>query len=183
MKTMLLSILDHFPWLKKLMKRVRNYLLPSSNVSTHYVSLGTDEVSSEAERLRNAWQDEGLPLKQRDLVDQQLRKYRAGTPIDVFDVMLNALRELPELQLGMSLLEVGCSSGFYSEVFEIAGLPIQYSGCDYSEAFIQLACARYPLLDFSVADATQLDYPTASFDLVVSGCCLLHIPEYVKGIK
>ena len=119
MKSMIVSLFSYFPWLKKIIKGMRNYLMPSSNVSTHYVSLGNEEAGTEAARLRNAWQDEGLPLKQRDLVDQQLRRYRAGTPIDVFDVMVNALRELPEVQSGMSLLEVGCSSGFYSEVLEI----------------------------------------------------------------
>ncbi len=183
MKNMIISLLGHFPWLKKFLKGVRNYVLPNSNVSTDYVALGNAEAGSEADRLRNAWQDEDLPLKQRDLVDQQLRRYRSGAAIDVFDVLLQALRELPELQPEVSLLEVGCSSGFYSEVLEISKLPIQYSGCDYSAAFIQLAREKYPLLDFSVADATQLDYQNDSFDIVVSGCCLLHIPEYVKGIE
>jgi hypothetical protein len=88
MKNMIISLLDHFPWLKKFLKGVRNYVLPNSNVSTDYVALGNAEAGSEADRLRNAWQDEDLPLKQRDLVDQQLRRYRSGAAIDVFDVLV-----------------------------------------------------------------------------------------------
>jgi len=78
----------------------------------------------------------------------------------------------------MSVLEVGCSSGFYSEVFEIAGLDVHYAGCDYSEAFIELARQKYPALVFDVEDATALKYGDDTFDIVISGCCLLHIPEY-----
>ena len=93
------------------------------------------------------------------------------------------MRSLPDLAPGSSLLEVGCSSGFYSEVVEIAGLQVQYSGCDYSDAFICLAREKYPAVAFEVEDATALSYPDCSFDVVVSGCCLLHIPEYVKGVE
>ena len=42
---------------------------------------------------------------------------------------------------------------------------------------------KYPLTEFAVEDATNLHYPDNKFDIVVSGCCLLHIPEYAKGIE
>jgi ubiquinone/menaquinone biosynthesis C-methylase UbiE len=35
---------------------------------------------------------------------------------------------------------------------------------------------------FSVQDAVNLRFGAASFDIVVSGCCLLHIPEYERAI-
>lgn len=37
-------------------------------------------------------------------------------------------------------------------------------------------------MDFTVEDATALQYTDRSFDIVVSGCCLLHIPDYAKGV-
>jgi SAM-dependent methyltransferase len=183
MKAANISILKHFSGLKRILRRVREHLFPGVGVSSNYVSLQGEEVNAEGRRLRNSWQDDALPQRQRELVDQQLRQYRSGARIDVFNIFVESIRNLPNLGSPATLLEVGCSSGFYSEVIEISGLPIKYSGCDYSDAFIRLARARYPSVDFAVEDATALHYVDSSFDIVVSGCCLLHIPEYKKGIE
>lgn len=169
MRRSIISILNRFPDLKRALRG--------------YVNLKGDEARAEGQRLRNSWQDDDLPVKQRKLIDKQVHQYRAGVNIDVFDVFVTALRALPFQSPSASLLEIGCSSGFYSEVVDIAGLPINYSGCDYSGAFIRLAKEKYPSIDFSVADATVLHYKDRSFDVVVSGCCLLHIPEYVKAVE
>jgi len=176
-------MLKRFPLLKKILRKVRDRVSLKGSISSNYVNLQQSEMNSEGQRLRNSWQDEGLPIKQRELVDQQLIKFRKGVNIDVFDVFVKSLKDLPLLHSSKSLLEIGCSSGFYSEVLEIAHLDLEYSGCDYSESFISLARRKYPSLDFSVEDATSLSYSDASFDIVVSGCCLLHIPQYVKAIE
>jgi ubiquinone/menaquinone biosynthesis C-methylase UbiE len=183
MRAAIVSILNRLPKLKFVLRSVRNHLLTSDGVSSNYVNLHGAEANAEGQRLRNSWQDDALPKKQRELVDEQLRQFRAGARIDVFDVFVNSVRGLPDLPPEASLLEVGCSSGFYSEVVAIAGLPIGYSGCDYSDAFIRLAKKKYPGITFEVEDATALHYTDRSFDVVVSGCCLLHIPEYVKAIE
>jgi ubiquinone/menaquinone biosynthesis C-methylase UbiE len=57
-----------------------------------------------------------------------------------------------------------------------------YQGCDFSPAFIRLARQMYPSIRFDVEDAIRLSYGSDSFDIVVSGCCLLHISEYEKAI-
>ena len=183
MKVAINFVLNHFPAMKRVLRGVRNRLLNGAGVSSNYVLLQSDEANAEGRRLRNSWQDEAMPKRQRELVDQQLRQYRSGARVDVFDVFVGSVRALPDLALGASLLEIGCSSGFYSEVMEIAELPVKYSGCDYSDAFIRLAREKYPDVDFSVADTTALHYSDQSFDIVVSGCCLLHIPGYAKGIE
>nr|WP_314709154.1 class I SAM-dependent methyltransferase [uncultured Comamonas sp.] len=169
--------------MKRVLRGVRNRFFPRIGISSNYVNLEGIEAGAEGQRLRNSWQDDSLPKKQRELVDQQLRQYESGIGIDVFDVFVDSLRALPNLPSDATLLEVGCSSGFYSEVVKIAGLEINYSGCDYSESFIRLAKEKYPSLDFAVEDATSLHYADRSFDVVVSGCCLLHIPEYAKGVE
>lgn len=183
MRAALHFLLNRFPRLKAGLKRLRSHLTMSGSVSSNYVSLTVDEAPAESARLRDSWRNVALPQRQRELVEQQLLKYRSGTRIDVFDVFVDSLRSLPNLKKGTTLLEVGCSSGFYSEVIEISGMPIQYYGCDYSDAFIRLAKEKYPLIDFAVEDATKLNYLDGSFDIVVSGCCLLHIPEYAKAIE
>lgn len=183
MRAAIVSVLNCFPGLKRVLRGARNCFFPGVGVSSSYVNLQGEEVNAEGQRLRNSWQDDALPQRQRELVDQQLRQYRSGAHIDVFDVFVASLRNLPNLDPYASLLEVGCSSGFYSEVVEITRLPIKYSGCDYSDAFICLAKKKYPSIDFAVEDATALRYADRSFDIVVSGCCLLHIPEYAKGVE
>lgn len=176
------AVINRFPKLKARLKHLRDTLMPGTSVSSHYIEMKQTEAGGEAARLRSAWQADKLPRRQRELVNRQLEEYRRGLPVDVFDVLVRALRELHGMQHDMSVLEIGCSSGFYSEVLSIAELPVTYIGCDYSEAFIALAREIYPALRFDVEDATALHYPDNSFDVAVSGCCLLHIPEYETAI-
>jgi ubiquinone/menaquinone biosynthesis C-methylase UbiE len=82
-----------------------------------------------------------------------------------------------------TLLEVGCSAGHYADVLRARGLTTAYSGCDYSAAFIDRARGRLPGVAFDVQDAARLAYPDASFDIVVSGCCILHIADYPSAIR
>ncbi len=176
------TVINRFPKLKARLKHLREALLPGASVSSHYIEMDQAEAPTEAARLRSAWQADELPRRQRGLVDRQLEEFRRGRPVDVFDVLVRALRELQGLPPDASVLEIGCSSGFYSEVIDIAGLPFTYTGCDYSEAFIALAREKYPALRFDVEDATALRYRDNAFDVVISGCCLLHIPEYAQAV-
>ena len=178
MKRQLRALINRFPRLKAALRKA----LPARGVSTQYVELGDDEANHESSRLRSAWQDNDLPARQRKLVDRQLADYRRGEKIDVFDVLVGALRGLPNGERPLSVLEIGCSSGYYGEVLKIAGVDAAYRGCDYSEGFIALARQRYPALDFDVQDATRLAYKEGEFDVAISGCCLLHIPEYEAAI-
>lgn len=176
------EMLNHCPRLKAVVKRLLSCIGFTRDVSSHYVRIAAEDVQSESSRLRSAWKTEDLPRRQRELVDRQLAAYRRGDAVDVFDVLVGALRKLPENVSGMSTLEIGCSSGFYSEVLDISGIGVRYSGCDYSAPFIDLARKMYPVLSFSVEDATSLSYADEQFDIAISGCCLLHIPEYRKAV-
>lgn len=179
-----------YPWLAAparrvlgLLRRIRSLATgQAASVSTNYEKLDGDDIVLEGTRLRASWQDEALPARQRALVDRQLAAYRAGEPVDVFDVFIGAVKDIERQRAVTSLLEIGCSSGFYSEVMKIAGSPLAYTGCDYSEALIRLARERHRDVPFDVEDATRLSYADKSFDVVVSGCCLLHIPEFQAAI-
>lgn len=161
-------------WLGRLTGRLRG--------ASHNVEIGGADALVESSPLRAGWKDDRIPGRQRKLVDKQLAEFRQGRSVAVFRTLVDCLRPLIADGGLCSLLEVGCSSGYYSEVFAIAGLPVRYSGCDYSAAFIDMARRLYPAQTFAVEDATRLGYADKSFDLVVSGCCLLHIPEYQKAI-
>jgi SAM-dependent methyltransferase len=82
------------------------------------------------------------------------------------------------------VLEVGCGSGYYSDVFATL-LPggVQYTGIDYSDAMIARARAHYPSTAFEVADATRLPYPDRAFDVVFNGVSLMHIVDYQAAIR
>lgn len=182
MRRFLVSLLRWFPYGDGLLKRVKSVVSPPRNVSSNYVEVQSTLVGAESSRLRGAWQDDTLPAKQRQLVKGQLVAYRNGAKVDVFDVLVSALSGLPADDGVLSVLEVGCSSGYYSEVFSIAGLNVDYTGADYSPAFVALARQSYPALTFDIEDAAALRYATDSFDVVISGCCLLHIPEYEAAV-
>jgi SAM-dependent methyltransferase len=81
------------------------------------------------------------------------------------------------------LLEVGCGSGYYSEV--LAALLVDgvaYTGIDYSQAMIARARAHYPSTAFEVGDATRMPYTDAAFDIVFNGNSLVHILDYRAAI-
>jgi SAM-dependent methyltransferase len=82
-----------------------------------------------------------------------------------------------------NVLEVGCGSGYYSEVFATL-LPgrVRYTGIDYSEAMIALARAQYSTAVFEIGDATRLPYGDDSFDIVFNGVSLLHIVDYQSAV-
>ena len=179
---MLRSILNRFPNLKRRLRSWIDNIPFVRGVSTKYAAIHQNDVELQSNRLRDSWQSKDIPLRQRALVDKQLLDYRSGKRVDVFDTMVRALHALPINVSRVSVLEVGCSSGFYSEVFEIAKLGFDYTGCDYSKAFIELAQQRYPSVCFDIEDATALKYANSTFDVVISGCCLLHIPDFEVAI-
>jgi SAM-dependent methyltransferase len=82
------------------------------------------------------------------------------------------------------LLDVGCGSGYYSEVFAtLLADGVRYTGVDYSSAMIARARARAPSTAFEVADAVRLPYADGAFDVVFNGVSLMHIIDYQAAIR
>jgi len=179
------GFVDRYPGLKAFLKAVVRPF--RAETSTDYKHLASGDIESASHRLRDAWQAAEIPGRQRDGVDRQLAAYRDGAADLGFDVLIDMLRPLAERRaadgVALTVLEVGCSSGYYSEAFAIKGLQVVYSGCDYSQAFIEMARRHYPTLAFQVQDATNLGYGNDEFDVVVSGCCLLHIGNFEAAIS
>ncbi len=168
---------------KTYIKSCLQYFLPHIWTSSNYTIVDDSHVEIESKRLARAWESKLIPLKQRQVVDRELNQYRLGKSNPNFDSIVNAIKMTYKSSSSrVNALEVGCSSGYYSEVLNIAGLNVAYTGVDYSESFIEMAREYYPDLRFHVQDARHLDFPDNSFDLVISGCCLLHIPEYEEAI-
>ncbi len=139
------------------------------------------QTAAEALQLDTQWQDPELPAKQYRIVEEELKGIvSTGTMPGHMQALVEQLKTIQSSE--QSLLEIGCSSGYYSEVLRLGGVHVQYTGCDYSAAFIDFAKQLYPHLQFDVCDATQLPYSDHQFDIAVSGCCILHILDYPKAI-
>ena len=174
------AALDRHPVVKAGLKRA---LRPFRTVTSDgYRALPEAQRAEVTDALKDAWRNESIPDTQRTAVDRALQSYEAGQPVVEFDVLVDFLRPLAAQFPGSSVLEVGCSSGYYAQVLAIRGLALDYTGCDFSPSFIDLARRRHPDVHFDIEDATALRYPENTFDIVVSGCCLLHIGDYARAI-
>lgn len=166
-------------------KRIVKSVLPAAvigRVSNHYREVPLADLERLNSSLSDSWKSSGLPTKQRNIVDKNLEAYRSGRNNSELDALVDILkRNVQELQ-GKSVLEIGCSSGYYSEVFKIKGINVSYTGCDYSDSFIEMAKHYYPDRQFDVENAVALSYESGSYDVVISGACLLHIYEFEKAI-
>ncbi len=173
-KDLIRAALKHAP---RLASRLREF-----ECNRRYRPLAPERAPEVIRRLSGSWADDGIPALQREAVDRQLGEYRAGKPNAGFDALAEILlHNVPDLG-AKTLLEIGCASGYYSEVLRLRNVAASYRGCDISPALVGLARQTYPSLPFDVEDATRLSYADDSFDIVVSGCCILHIPEYERAI-
>ncbi len=89
------------------------------------------------------------------------------------------------IKRGHSVLDLGCGTGrTTSYIHTIAEKII---GTDISEAMIETAKGKFKDIDFRVMDASRLEFPDNTFDIVVfsfNGLCLLYPEELrIKSIK
>jgi SAM-dependent methyltransferase len=156
-------------------------------ISGGYKELTTAEEREMALALVDAWKEPELPDRQwraNRAEREHLREaqgYRQVAPFRAFAGAL-AMTSLPRHSPSVRLLDVGCSSGYYHDVLRNAGYSWTYVGIDYSPAFKEFAGQVLPHVQVEVGDARALPYPADSFDIVVSGGCLLHIEEWPAAI-
>lgn len=76
-------------------------------------------------------------------------------------------------------LDIGCGTGSLSAAILACADPASVHGIDPSPDFITMAKSHVidPRATFDVADALALPAPTGSYDTVVAGLVLNHIPE------
>jgi SAM-dependent methyltransferase len=85
---------------------------------------------------------------------------------------------------GLRVLEIGCGLGTDGAQFARAGA--KYTGVDLTEAAVSLARRNFELQnlrgEFRTADAENLDFADASFDLVYSHGVLHHTPDTARAV-
>lgn len=129
----------------------------------------------------SGWDSKDVAQAQAQAYEKLIREMRAGSVRQDLAVAAEAIRALNLMH--PSLLEVGCGSGYYSEVFsDLVPGGIQYTGLDAAPAMIELAQLRYPETPFLVGDATHLPFADRSFDVVFNGVSLMHVMDFEKAI-
>ncbi len=146
----------------------------------NYTIVNNPDLNVLKVKYNDAWKNQIIPRKQLNklIAAQQLEDYTKIPPMKAIVDLLKKINTNNK-----KVLEIGCSSGYYSEVFKKAGFNFTYEGCDYSEEFIKMAKQRYPEKEFKINDATDLNYTNNQFNIVISGCCILHIIDYKKAIS
>ena len=86
---------------------------------------------------------------------------------------------------GLEVLEIGCGLGTDGAEFARAGA--RYTGVDLTDAAVELARRNFEQQDlageFRTADAENLDFADATFDLVYSHGVLHHTPDTERAVS
>lgn len=80
----------------------------------------------------------------------------------------------------MELLDVCCGPGYNAGGAADRGCTA--TGVDLAPGMVEEATRRFPRARFHVGDAEKLDFANASFDAVICGFGILHLPEPEKAI-
>lgn len=127
-----------------------------------------------------AWKDSSIPRSQWQLVEQQLESFMSEGSVAEFDTFAELI-ELTSHSIDGRVIEVGASSGYYSQVLSRIRPSWSYYGVDFSTALIQFGQNRFPAARLMVADALDLPFSTSAFDVAVSGGILLHIHDWRRA--
>ena len=149
-----------------------------SKKNSEPVSYGYRKISlGEARQLSDAWLDNSLPQSQWQIVAPILKEKKVP---EVAALVIEIIKRLGLVR--PSILDVGCSSGYYYDFFKWAGLNLKYAGCDVSPHFILLAKKKHRRIDFKVGPMTRLPYKDNSFNIVLASG-VLHIElDYKKAL-
>ncbi|MCK1640780.1 class I SAM-dependent methyltransferase [Bradyrhizobium sp. 157] len=175
--------------LPRLVRQIGKRVVKTTPILRRHILTSTDyKVLDGVDEARRAAASSDGWLAARTVARQE-RAYRAliaemknGEPRFDFRIAAEAVAAT-----GISnprLLEIGCGSGYYSEVLTtLLSGGVRYTGIDYSDAMIARAREYYPAIEFEVADATKLPYANQVFDIAFNGVSLMHIIDYPAAIR
>ena len=171
-------------WLQRV-NRVVGYLMRSKRRCEHPTPASTDYALIDSESATrewfDGWHDHVVAERQDAAYWVLIQQMYAGEPRQDLVVAAEAVR-----RTGLAdplILEVGCGSGYYSEILShLLQRPVRYVGLDYSPAMIHLARERYPDQPFVVGDATALPFADGTFDILLNGVSLMHTLRYEAAV-
>ena len=89
----------------------------------------------------------------------------------------------PQLRQGVSMLDVGCATGYAYRAFE--GFGIAYTGLEFESAYLEIArewfagAESVEFIDHDVVEAP----PPKTADIVISSAMLEHLPGHMPALK
>src|SRR5262245_416814 len=152
-------------------------------VSANYKKIEPADWDAFDRVFADAWQEPHLPARQyQACVKDELEGYRTGRANSPFDCFINLLKFIPAGP--KTLLDVGASSAYYSEVLSIRGFGAEYAytAVDFSTYYKDLAGQLFPGIKFEIGSALELPFPANSFDVVLHGACIMHLRRYERAI-
>lgn len=155
-------------------------------VSAHYRKIQPEDVESVARTLADAWMSPTLPAEQwESVVKEELVSFARRRAVAPYDTLREILKPIMNFSGNETrLLDVGASSGYYREVLKMIGFKCNYTALDFSTYYKDLAEKLYPGIQFEVASADSLPFENKSFDVVLHGACIMHLPlTYEVGIS
>jgi len=96
------------------------------------------------------------------------------------DQTIESLLRVARTGPGLQALDLCCGQGNVAEA--LIGRGCGVTGADFSQAMLALARARAPAATFVEADAQDLPFEDATFDLVVSNFGICHIPDPPRAL-
>jgi ubiquinone/menaquinone biosynthesis C-methylase UbiE len=92
-----------------------------------------------------------------------------------------AVLDAAEVKSGKQVLDVCCGPGIITAAATARGA--QTTGIDFSAAVVEIANSNVPDAEFHEADAQSLPYADNSFDAVVCGFGIIHVPDPQKALS
>jgi SAM-dependent methyltransferase len=110
---------------------------------------------------------------------------RASSYVKLFasasDQLIPALLEAVGAKANHKALDLCCGQGNASEA--LVGRGCRVVGIDFSPAMLTIAHRRVPDATFFEADAQDLPFPDAEFDIVVSNVGVCHVPDQPRALS
>jgi spore maturation protein CgeB len=161
--------------LRPLKHRIRDRL--RRDVSSGHTAIAP--VTAEHE-LAQGWTTQAVAVGQRVVVDDALARMRRGERVIEFDTAAAAIGATALHR--PSLLEVGCASAYYATALRELGVEVRYTGLDYSLALLAQARRHEAALPVVAGDGAALPFAAGAFEVVLSGCVLLHMPAWKPAL-
>lgn len=169
---------------------IKNVNLDNPNLTDRIWSLLNDRniqiniSQNEAKTLKENWSKDKIGELQRVLVDYQLHQMKLGSGPKLFKIIWDVFNVIENKESGYKLLDVGCTSGYFSEVIDYFFPNVfNYNGCDYNSSSVELAKKYYPSKNFFVNDLTNLTINDKEYDITFLSGVIEHVPEYKKGVS
>jgi 2-polyprenyl-3-methyl-5-hydroxy-6-metoxy-1,4-benzoquinol methylase len=88
---------------------------------------------------------------------------------------------IAQIARGRRVLDIGCGTGYGTDYLRQMGA--QAVGIDIAKTAVSYAQRQYPEVRFAMMDAQKLEFPAASFDLVVSTENFEHLHDQAGHIR